>query len=107
MPSDPSGYLRRDEARKDLRHHTDIGEVRPQVAIAGDLRVSGGRMASAFGGVGRPSIAESARRRREFLRLVVEGVPGDEAARRARIKPERALAILTHPDVRPLLAAAA
>lgn len=56
---------------------------------------------------GRPRAAESAARRREFLRLVVAGVPGDEAARKARIKPERALAILTHPDIRPLLAAAA
>jgi hypothetical protein len=62
-------------------------------------------VASVFGGAGRPSTEESDRRRREFLRLIVEGVPGDEAARRARIKPERALAILTHPDVRPLLAA--
>jgi hypothetical protein len=62
---------------------------------------------SVFGGMGRPSSAESDRRRREFLRLVVDGVPGDEAARIARIKPERALAILTHPDVRPLLGLAA
>lgn len=56
---------------------------------------------------GRPRAADSDARRLEFLRLVVSGVPGDEAARTARIKPERALAILTHPDVRPLLAQAA
>lgn len=59
------------------------------------------------GNHGRPRAADSDARRREFLRLVVAGVPGDEAARQARIKPERALAILTHPDVRPLLSQAA
>jgi hypothetical protein len=57
--------------------------------------------------MGRPRAADSDARRREFLRLIVAGVPGDEAARQARIKPTRALAILTHPDVRPLLARAA
>lgn len=56
--------------------------------------------------MGRPTRHESERRRREFLRLIASGVPGDEAAKRARIDPERALAILTHPDVRSLLAAA-
>lgn len=61
---------------------------------------------SVFGGVGRPSDEESARRRREFLRLVfAEEVEGDEAARQARIKPERALAILT-PILRSLAKAA-
>lgn len=62
---------------------------------------------SVFGGKGRPSPAESDRRRREFLRLVAEGAPFDEAARTARIQPLRALAILSHPDVRPLLGRAA
>jgi hypothetical protein len=60
-----------------------------------------------FGGTGRPSPAESDRRRREFLRLVAEGVPFDEAAKQSRIKPLRALAILSHPDVRHLLVRAA
>jgi hypothetical protein len=62
---------------------------------------------SAFGGTGRPSPEESDRRRREFLRLVAAGVDFDEAAKLSRIKPLRALAILSHPDVRPLLARAA
>lgn len=61
-------------------------------------------MPSMFGGVGRPSVEEAARRRREFLRLVVEGLPFDEAAKRAQVKPERALRILSHPDVRELVA---
>jgi hypothetical protein len=60
---------------------------------------------SAFGGRGRPSKRELERQRRDFLQFVAAGTPFDEAARLARIKPERALAILTHPDVRPLLAA--
>lgn len=58
------------------------------------------------GAVGRPREAESRARRDEFLRLVFDGVDCDEAARRARVKPERALAILT-PIVRPLIARAA
>lgn len=62
---------------------------------------------SLLGGKGRPSPEESDRRRREFLRLVAEGKPLDEAARTARIQPLRALAILSHPDVRPLIAKAA
>ena len=57
-------------------------------------------------GVGRPRAHESNARRDEFLRLVLDGVPCDEAARRARVKPERALAILS-PFLRPLLAKAA
>lgn len=56
--------------------------------------------------IGRPRDAESKARRDEFLRLVFDGVELDEAARRARVKPERALAILS-PIVRPLLARAA
>lgn len=57
-------------------------------------------------GVGRPRAHESIARRDEFLRLIFAGVACDEAARLARVKPERALAILT-PLVRPLLAKAA
>lgn len=56
--------------------------------------------------VGRPRDAESRARRDEFLRLVSEGVTCDEAAKRARVKPERALAILS-PFVLPLLGKAA
>lgn len=61
---------------------------------------------SKFGGVGRPSTEDSLARRDEFLRLVFDGVPCDDAARLARVKPERALAILT-PILSPLLARAA
>jgi hypothetical protein len=53
--------------------------------------------------IGRPRKADTIARRDEFLRLVFEGVPLKEAARRARIKPERALDILT-PLVSPVLA---
>lgn len=56
--------------------------------------------------IGRPRKAETNARRDEFLRLVFAGVDLDEAAKLARVKPERALAILT-PFVRPLLAKAA
>lgn len=64
-------------------------------------------MASIFGGTGRPSKDESERRRVEFFRLVAAGVDFDVAARDAQIKPERALKLLSHPDVRPLIARAA
>lgn len=60
---------------------------------------------SAFGGKGRPSTVESERRRVEFLRLIAAGKPFDVAARDSKIGPLRALSILSHPDVRPLLAA--
>ena len=56
---------------------------------------------------GRPRAAESDQRRRDFICLVAAGVDFAEAAKQARIKPLRALAILSHPDVRPLLAKAA
>jgi len=56
---------------------------------------------------GRPRAAESERRRREFLRLVAAGADFDAAAREARIKPARALKLLSHPDVRQLLTKAA
>jgi hypothetical protein len=57
-------------------------------------------------GVGRPRAHETKARRDEFLRLVFEGVPCDEAALRAHVKAERALAILS-PFLAPLLAKAA
>lgn len=63
-------------------------------------------MSKGFGGVGRPSKVQLEQQRREFLRLVAEGVDFDEAATRSQIKPIRALAILSHPEVRPLLRAA-
>ena len=71
--------------------------------------LAGGKFVSqedTMAATGRPRAADSAARRAEFLRLVLDGVPCDEAAQRARVKPERALAILT-PLVRPLLARAA
>ena len=67
------------------------------------------RLAARGAGVmaaGRPRGAESKRRRDEFLRLVLDGVDPAEAAKTARVKPERALALLG-PIVRPLLAKAA
>lgn len=60
---------------------------------------------SAFGGKGRPSPEESERRRIEFVHLIAAGEPFDVAAEKARIAPKRALRLLSHPDVRPLLAA--
>jgi hypothetical protein len=59
---------------------------------------------SPFGGTGRPKAAESERRRVEFVRLVAAGTPLVEAARIARIKPERALALLDTPEMRRLIA---
>jgi hypothetical protein len=56
--------------------------------------------------MGRPTRTESDRRRHEFLRLIAAGKSGDIAAEQARIKPERALAILTHPHGREALLAA-
>jgi hypothetical protein len=56
--------------------------------------------------IGRPRADVSRARREHFLRLVLDGVSCEEAAKLARVKPERALAILT-PLVRPLLAKAA
>lgn len=43
---------------------------------------------------GRPRAHESAARRREFIRLLFAGVAFADAARAARVKPIRALAIL-------------
>lgn len=56
--------------------------------------------------IGRPRATDSDARRIEFLRLVFDGVDCKEAARRARIKPDRALEILT-PLIQPLLTRAA
>lgn len=58
-------------------------------------------------GVGRPRGVESRERRAEFLRLVAEGVPGDEAAKRARIKTQRAVKVLAELVRHHLLAEAA
>jgi len=63
-------------------------------------------MPSVFGGHGRPSPEESERRRLEFLRLIDAGLDFDEAARRAKISPWRALSIVNL-LVRPLLTKAA
>ncbi len=59
-----------------------------------------------FGGVGRPSLEEIERQQREFRHLIAAGVDVEEAAKQARIKPERALAVLA-PIVRSLLTRAA
>lgn len=125
MPSDVLPRLPVGE-ENDLSRQQRVAALRPEAAPAGGLHVSGGELdddearggastgvrasgaptpVSVFGGTGRPSKDESDRRRCEFLRLIKEGIAGDEAARSAQIDPYRALAILTHPDVRPLLAA--
>lgn len=54
---------------------------------------------------GRPRGPESDRRRREFIRLVIAGTPLLDAAREARIKPERALALLDTPEGSAIIAA--
>lgn len=56
--------------------------------------------------VGRPRASESERRRQRFVALVAEGVAFDVAAELARIKPQRALALLSQPEMRQLIAAA-
>jgi hypothetical protein len=54
----------------------------------------------------RPRDEETKARTREFLRLISVGIPGREAARSAKIDPERALDVLTHPHGREALLAA-
>jgi hypothetical protein len=56
-----------------------------------------------LGGVGRPSFAESERRRREFVRLVTAGTSFADAAAQAKIKPERALKLLDTPELRQII----
>lgn len=107
MSSDGHAIIPAEVGRNDLCSNPQLPDVRPQTANAGGLAVSGGRMSSLFGGTGRPSAKESDRRRCEFLRLVSEGVDFDQAAVLARISDRRALRILSHPDVRPLLTKAA
>lgn len=98
----------RDEVRNDLCSNSPLADVRLQTAELGGLAVLGDDMQSIFGGAGRPTADESDRRRVEFLRLVLdEGKDFDEAAALARISHKRALRILSHPMVRPLLARAA
>jgi DNA-binding MarR family transcriptional regulator len=60
--------------------------------------------ASVWGGTGRPSPAESDRRRKEFVRLIVSGADFAAAAREARIQPMRALAVLSEREMRQLIA---
>lgn len=52
--------------------------------------------------IGRPDAVETRRRTQEFIRLALDGEAFDVAARRARVKAERALAILSQPEVRQL-----
>jgi hypothetical protein len=58
---------------------------------------------SPFGGVGRPTLEESERRRVEFVRLIASGVPLVEAVTTSRIQPLRALSVLDAPEMRELL----
>lgn len=53
---------------------------------------------------GRPHRVESEARRREFVRLVVAGEPLPVAAEKARVKPERALALVDTPEIIQILA---
>ncbi|HEY8723347.1 MAG TPA: hypothetical protein VIL92_05750 [Gaiellaceae bacterium] len=55
---------------------------------------------------GRPRGPESDRRRQRFVALVLAGVDFDAAAEQARIKPERALSILSQPEMRQIIAQA-
>lgn len=78
-------YLSRDEP---------LDTARPETAKHGGLAVSGGVVTSVFGGIGRPTSAESDARRRVFEKLIDLGVRYDDAAESASITPKRALAIL-------------
>ena len=49
---------------------------------------------------GRPRDHETKRRTREFLRLLADGVMPHDAAKRAGVKPERALRLLADPAFR-------
>lgn len=53
---------------------------------------------------GRPDAVETQRRTKEFIRLVVDGEDFAVAAERACVKAERALSILSQPEVRQLIA---
>lgn len=97
------------EGQEVLSSREPLGVVRPQTG-GDELGHTEGSMearASVFGGKGRPSPEESERRRVEFVRLIAAGEDFDVAAERARIAPKRALKLLSHPDVRPLLSQAA
>jgi hypothetical protein len=88
LSSDAHGNVA--SARVDIRPlpPLTLDELRPDV---GGLPVSGGGMASQFGGVGRPSNDEIERQRAEFRALVKAGLPWLDAARQAGCKLERAL----------------
>ena len=53
------------------------------------------------GTIGRPSADEQARRTDVFLRLAAGGARLDVAARDARVKPDRALRIVSDPGFWP------
>jgi hypothetical protein len=107
MPSDASGYDSCARSVKDLCSKSPLAVLRPEPPTEAALSSPEAVVAeSKFGGVGRPSKEESLARRAEFLRLVSEGAGCDEAIKAARIKPERAAAILLE-FARPLLAKAA
>lgn len=52
---------------------------------------------SVWGGQGRPDTIESARRRRQFIRLLTNGHSWADAARTARVKPAAVLRMLDDP----------
>lgn len=57
-----------------------------------------------IGGTGRPTADESDRRRLEFVRRVAAGADFDDAAVSAKIKPLRALKLLSTPELRAIIA---
>lgn len=106
MSSDALRTVRDAGSVKDLCNNSSLAVLRPEPPDDEAASLFQEASVSKFGGIGRPSSEDSRARRDEFLRLVFEGVPCEEAAKLARVKPERALAILS-PLISPLLAKAA
>jgi len=73
---------------------------------ADELRPESFALEDVMAANGRPRAADSAARRAEFLRLLLAGTDCGQAIKAARIKPERAAAILAE-IARPLLSKAA
>lgn len=106
-PSDSAVTVARGGSEKCLSSSTGLAALRLQPPDeAASLSQEAHVPDRIFAGNGRPSRDESERRRQHFVALVAGGAPFDEAAEQARIKPERALAILSQPEMRQLIAAA-
>lgn len=72
----------------------------------GEARSAPASLEDPLAATGRPRGADSRARRATFLRLILEGTECGEAIKLARIKPERAAAILAE-IARPLIEKAA